>query len=143
MPAAVSANITIGILFDIVFGATSGGVMEHLNGKDGKLLSSFDAMAATIDWLDAYRTSDPAIINLYADDAVLEGSGDTASKIIGRDAIERHWQERFRTHPVEELVDLDVKDNSVLIAYLVLGRTEKTLLIFDDAGEIVRSCCPC
>ncbi|WP_283806218.1 hypothetical protein [Bradyrhizobium sp. DOA1] len=33
---------------------------------------SFDAMAAAVDWLDAYRASDvEAILDLYAEDAVV------------------------------------------------------------------------
>jgi ketosteroid isomerase-like protein len=35
-------------------------------------MSSFNPMAAALDWLDAYRAADLSIVDMYAPNAVLE-----------------------------------------------------------------------
>jgi ketosteroid isomerase-like protein len=49
-------------------------------------MSSFDPMAAAIDWLDAYRASDLSIADLYSESAALECCNGQAT-VVGRAAI--------------------------------------------------------
>ena len=50
-------------------------------------MSTFDPMAAAIDWLDAYRAHSPLIVNLYAEDAILECACGRQIVLFGRTTI--------------------------------------------------------
>ena len=72
-------------------------------------MSTFDPMAAAIDWLDAYRAGSPSIIDFYAPGAVLECGCGGAKVARGRVAIFDYWLKRFVDYPAGELVDLPAK----------------------------------
>ena len=68
---------------------------------------TFDAMAAAIDWLDAYRDSDiETIVKMHADGAVVECHCDGAETITGRESLRAYWERRFTDYPASDLDDL-------------------------------------
>ena len=50
-------------------------------------MSTFDPMAAAIDWLDAYRAASLSIVDLYAELASLECVCGGRRIMVGHDAI--------------------------------------------------------
>ena len=50
-------------------------------------MSTFDPMAASIDWLDADREASLSVVDLYASDAVVECGCGGIKGICGRTAI--------------------------------------------------------
>ena len=65
----------------------------------------FDAMAAAVDWLDAYRAGDiDSILWMYRDDAVTKCVCDGVT-IVGKDCLRSYWAKRLRDHPAEYLDD--------------------------------------
>ena len=60
-------------------------------------MSTFDPMAAAIDWLDAYRAASLSIVDLYAELASLECACGGRRIMVGHDAITAYWGQRFRT----------------------------------------------
>lgn len=103
-------------------------------------MSSFDPMAAAVDWLDAYRAADPDIANLYATDATVECC-DGHTTLVGRKAIAQYWRMRFLEKPASRLEDLRANGDTVLVSYAVPGETLRVTLRFSEAGEISRSSC--
>ncbi|WP_407113136.1 nuclear transport factor 2 family protein [Bradyrhizobium sp. LMG 9283] len=58
---------------------------------------SFDPMAVAIDWLDAYRAGDiEAILDMYAEDAVVHCGCGGVKTISGREALRAYWLDRLR-----------------------------------------------
>jgi hypothetical protein len=104
-------------------------------------VSSFDPMAAAVDWLDAYRAATLSIVDLYAPDAVLECDWDGPATVIGRSALTEYWRQRFDEKPAGELQGLQMAGDMVVVSYEVPGGIVQATLKFNDAGQIVRSQC--
>ena len=106
-------------------------------------MSSFDPMAAAIDWLDAYREANLAIVDLYSPDAVLECRCDGHHLVRSRDALVAYWRQRFVQKPAGALERLRISDETIVLSYAAPGGIVQAKLMFNDAGLIVRSqCCP-
>jgi hypothetical protein len=104
-------------------------------------MSSFDPMAAAIDWLDAYRAASFSIVDLYADSATLEcGCGGT-KVIAGRAGLVEYWRQRFVEKPAGELEDLQPDGAGVIVSYRVPHGIVRAILIFDTNGRIESSRC--
>ena len=56
-------------------------------------MSSFDPMAAAIDWLDAYRANDLSNVELYAPNASLECGCNGQITVSGRNALTKYWRQ--------------------------------------------------
>ena len=104
-------------------------------------MSSFDPMAAAIDWLDAYRAADLSIVDLYAADAALACNCDGDTLLTGKAAFIEHWRQRFAQRPAGALERLRMKDGMVVVSYAVPGGIVHERLKFNDAGLIFRSQC--
>ena len=105
-------------------------------------MSSFDPMAAAIDWLDAYRaaTLDP-ILDLYADGATLQCGCGGQKVIVGKAAIAEYWRQRFVEKPALDLEDLQPDGEAVVVSYRTPGGIVQAILNFDEAGLIERHRC--
>jgi len=104
-------------------------------------MSSFDPMAAAIDWLDAYRANDLSIVDFYALDASLECGCSGQATVIGRNALAEYWRLRFVENPAGELEALQMEGAAVVVSYAVPEGIVQARLNFNDAGEIVRCQC--
>ena len=105
-------------------------------------MSSFDPMAAAIDWLDAYRAADLSIADLYAEDAALECGCDSQTVVIGRSTIAAYWRLRFVAKPACDLESLQTDGGeAIVMSYAVPGGLVQAAFEFNDAGEIIRSRC--
>lgn len=99
---------------------------------------SFDPMAAAIDWLDAYRAGDiEAILEMYAEDAVVHCGCGGVKTITGREALRAYWIDRLREHPAGELDGLNRSHNDeTIISYITNTGVMSALFAFDAAGRI-------
>ena len=105
---------------------------------------SFDPMAVAVDWLDAYRAGDiEAILELYADDAVVHCGCSGVQTITGREALRAYWIDRLRNCPAGTLDDLNPSDRGTVISYATKTGVVSAALAFDAAGRIkVLDCGP-
>jgi hypothetical protein len=104
-------------------------------------VSTFDPMAAAIDWFDAYRATSLSIVDLYASDAVVE-CGCGMMVVCGRAAITGYWLQRFADKPAGELLQLQHNDgDGIAISYRVPDGLVQATLYFDYDGKIARSIC--
>jgi hypothetical protein len=104
-------------------------------------MSTFDPMAAAIDWLDFYRAGSLSIVDLYAPEAALECECGGLKVIRGRAAIFEYWRRRLNDWPAGELIELQPADAAILVTYqLPQGRVLATLF-FDSSGKIARHVC--
>ena len=76
-------------------------------------------MAATIDWLDAYRAGSLSIVDLYASDATLECGCDGMKVARGRPAISDYWIKRFADCPAGALIELQPNGDAIVVSYRV------------------------
>jgi hypothetical protein len=98
---------------------------------------TFDAMAAAVDWLDAYRAADlEAILTLFADDAVVECRCDGAATITGKQSLPIYWQQRLKDYPASDLDDLQPSSDGATVSYLSHDGVVGAILEFDPAGRI-------
>jgi hypothetical protein len=104
-------------------------------------MSSFDPMAAAIDWLDAYRDANLSIVDFYSPDAVLECSCDGPRLVTSRGALVTHWRQRFLQTPAGVLERLQISGGMIVLSYAVPDGIMQAKLMFNDAGLIVRSQC--
>ena len=99
---------------------------------------TFDAMAAALDWLDAYRAGDiEAILDLYAEDACIECGCGGIKTITGRTALRAYWEQRLRDYPASELDDLQPVSSGAAMAYISSTGAVSAILEFDPKGRIV------
>jgi hypothetical protein len=98
----------------------------------------FDSLAAAIDWLDAYRGKSQDVVDFYQPDARLECGCKPVQRVRGTSALEAYWNNRFRTKPALELVDLQPTGaHAVRISYKTSGEVVSALLQFDpSSGKI-------
>ena len=104
-------------------------------------MSSFDPMAAALDWFDAYRARDIAIIDLYASDAALECNCKSRAMIIGRTALHKYWRNRFDEKPAGALAELNTDGGSIVVSYSTPDGVVRAALKFNDQGKIIQSIC--
>jgi hypothetical protein len=78
-------------------------------------------MAAAVDWLDAYRTANLAIVDMYAESALLRCDCNGTQELHGRAAIKAYWEQRFAEKPAGELTDLNLFDDGIVVSYRVPG----------------------
>jgi ketosteroid isomerase-like protein len=99
---------------------------------------SFDPMAVAVDWLDAYRAGDiDAILELYAEDAVVHCGCAGGQTITGREALRAYWVDRLRKYPAGTLDDLNPWQNDgTVISYITSAGVMSALLAFDATGRI-------
>src|SRR5918999_4417769 len=102
-------------------------------------MSSFDPMAAAIDWLDAYRAGSLSIVDMYDEAAALECGCNGQTTLCGRTAIAAYWRQHLVEMPAGELEDLQPEGNAIVVAYGVPDGVVRTELFFNDAGKIARS----
>ncbi|MCK1393756.1 nuclear transport factor 2 family protein [Bradyrhizobium sp. 1] len=103
---------------------------------------SFDPMAVAVDWLDAYRAGDiEAILELYAEDAVVHCGCCGVQTIRGREALRAYWVDRLRKYPAGTLDDLNPSDDGTMISYVTSAGVMSALFAFDAAGRIKELAC--
>ena len=103
----------------------------------------FDPMAAAVDWLDAYRAGDiEAILEMYADDAVVHCGCGGMKTIAGRDGLRAYWVDRLKTYPASGLDNLLPTSDGAVISYGVGARgVVSATLAFDASGRIAELTC--
>ncbi|WP_245285160.1 nuclear transport factor 2 family protein [Bradyrhizobium sp. WSM3983] len=100
-------------------------------------MMSFDPMAAAVDWLDAYRAGDiEAILEMYAENVVVQCSCSGVKTLTGREALRAYWVERLREHPATGLDDLQPSHDGAVISYVTRTGVVSAVLVFDRAGKI-------
>jgi hypothetical protein len=104
-------------------------------------MSSFDPMAAAIDWLDAYRAASFSIVDMYAVDGAVECRCSGAKTLYGRAAINEYWRQRFADEPAGELIDLQIADGGIVVSYRAPYDVVQAFLRFDGEGKISHSRC--
>lgn len=104
-------------------------------------MSSFDPMAAAIDWLDAYRAASLSIVDFYAPNGALECSCGGEKVLYGRAAHESYWRQRFKEMPAGALADLQMEGEDIVLAYEVPGGIGQAVLHHDQDGKISLSRC--
>jgi ketosteroid isomerase-like protein len=98
---------------------------------------TFDAMAAAVDWLDAYRAGDiDAILKMFADDAVVECHCGGMATITGKEGLRAYWERRLKDYPASGLDDLQRSSDGATISYLSRGVVVSATLEFNANGRI-------
>ena len=101
----------------------------------------FDAMAAAVDWLDAYRAGDiESILKMYRHDAVTRCECNGVN-LVGKDDLRSYWAKRLRDHPAEHLDDIALCDDVTVISYVTHDDVVAAILEFDASGRIVSLRC--
>jgi hypothetical protein len=106
---------------------------------------SFDPMAAAIDWLDAYRSSDlELMLTMFADDAVIQCGCCAMTTIRGKEPFRAYWQQRFQDCVPYDLDDLQPSCKGTLISYVTSAGTVSADVQFNHDGKIafMRLGCP-
>lgn len=104
-------------------------------------MSSFDPIAAAVDWLDAYRARSLAIVDFYADDAAVACGCGGEKVLYGRAAIAEYWKQRFIDEPAGDLEDLQIDGDTVVVSYRASHGPVQATLTFDGEGRLARSEC--
>jgi hypothetical protein len=104
-------------------------------------MSTFDPMAAAVDWLDAYRAASLTIVSMYSGNASLECRCDGQQVLTGPQAITEYWRQRFSQKPAGELVDVRPDGDAIVVSYRVPAGIVRALLRFDETGLIKQSSC--
>jgi hypothetical protein len=103
---------------------------------------SFDPMALAVDWFDPSRAGDvDAILETYADDAVLNCGCGGMKSISGNEGLRAYWVERLRGFPANGLDNLHPAEDGVMISYATLTGVVRAVLVFDANGKIVWQAC--
>jgi hypothetical protein len=104
-------------------------------------VSTFDPMDAAINWLNAYRAHSPLIVNLYAEDAILECGCGRQIVLVGRTAIANYWWQCFVEKSAGALEDLQPHGGGIVVSYRVPDGIVQAILHFDESGKIKHSRC--
>jgi ketosteroid isomerase-like protein len=103
---------------------------------------TFDAMAAAVDWLDAYRAADiEALLSMYGGDAVIDCGCGGLKSISGHERFRAYWENRLRDYPAFDLEDLQLSSEGVAIAYISRNDIVSATLDFGPHGKITRHGC--
>jgi ketosteroid isomerase-like protein len=99
---------------------------------------SFDPMAAAIDWLDAYRSSDlELVLSMFADDAVVHCGCCAKTTLCGKESFRAYWTQRFQDCAASDLEGIQPSGSGTSIAYVTRAGTVAADVQFDRDGEIV------
>ncbi|WP_027527399.1 nuclear transport factor 2 family protein [Bradyrhizobium sp. Ec3.3] len=103
---------------------------------------SFHPMAAAVDWLDAYRAGDvDAILEMFADDAVIHCSCGSIKIVTEKESLRAYWVQRIRENPAYGFDYLYPTDGGAMISYIVRDRAIAAVLTFNASGQIERLSC--
>ncbi|MEK9279868.1 nuclear transport factor 2 family protein [Bradyrhizobium sp. ISRA442] len=103
---------------------------------------SFDPMAAAVNWLDAYRAGDvDALLEMYADDAVVHCGCGGIKTITGKEGLRAYWVKRLREYPASDLDNLQPSEGGTIIAYVAPDGVVSAVLTFNGAGQIASLTC--
>ena len=98
---------------------------------------SFDPMAAAIDWLDAYRSSDlEPLLKMFADDAVIECGCCAMSSLAGEKAARAYWRQRFLDCSPSDLTDVQPTRDGTAVSYRARNGNVAAVLEFNSKGKI-------
>jgi hypothetical protein len=98
---------------------------------------SFDPMAAAIDWLDAYRSSDlEPLLKMFADDAVIECGCCAMTSLSGKRAARAYWRQRFLDCSPSDLMDVQPTREGTAISYRARNGVVAAILEFNSKGKI-------
>jgi ketosteroid isomerase-like protein len=98
---------------------------------------SFDPMAAAIDWLDSYRSSDlEFMLSMFADDAVVQCGCCAMTTICGKESFRAYWEQRFQDCAASDLVDIQPSGSGTSISYVTGFGTVAADVQFDRDGKI-------
>ncbi|MTV14084.1 nuclear transport factor 2 family protein [Bradyrhizobium sp. BR2003] len=103
---------------------------------------SCDPMAATVNWLDAYRAGDlEEILGMFADNAVIHCDCGGQKTLTGKNALRAYWLDRLKRYPAFGLNDLKPKHGDVAISYITTSGIVGAVLTFDATGRIKSVSC--
>lgn len=104
--------------------------------------AGFDAMAAAVDWLDAYRAANlDTILGLYDDDASIECGCGGQTVLIGKAALRHYWLQRFAENSPLELDDIQPAGDGIVLAYQTREGLVRVVFSFNAAGKIANTHC--
>ena len=108
----------------------------------GTIKMKFDAMAAAVDWLDAYRAGDiDVILEMFAEDAAVECRCGGMTTIIGKEGLRAYWKRRLQDYPASDLDDVQPSNDGAAISYHARDRVVGAMLEFNPAGRITLMRC--
>jgi hypothetical protein len=103
---------------------------------------TFDAMAAAVDWLDAYRAGEiEALLEMHADGSVVDCCCSGGPTITDRESLQVYWVKRLKSYPALDLNDINASSEGASLSYLSQDRVISSILEFNSTGRIIRSRC--
>ncbi|MFK4507203.1 hypothetical protein ABIF81_002381 [Bradyrhizobium daqingense] len=103
---------------------------------------SFDAMAAAVDWLDAYRARDvDAILQMYTEGAVIVGGCGGMKTITGPKGRRTYWVRRLAEYTASRLANIQPAGEGALISYAVPEGVVSAVLRFNSVRRISSHTC--
>ena len=109
------------------------------------LAGDFDQVALVVDWLDACRNRDLAVLlDLYADGAKLECQCGEVRVSEGRDELESYWRPRLNglAPTAYGLEEITPTAEGVVLDYLSHeGKPVRILFTFSRDARILRTAC--
>jgi ketosteroid isomerase-like protein len=98
----------------------------------------FDSMAIAIDWLDEYRAKSLALLDFYAEDAVIMCGCGTEKALSGRTALQSYWLTYFDENLSIDLIGLEDRGGDVVaVTYRTPHRVVRTILVFDARTGLI------
>ena len=98
---------------------------------------TFDAMAAAVDWLDAYRVGEiGAILKMCAEDVVVECRCGSMKTIAEHESLRAYWERQIKDYPALDLDDIQSSDDQATISYLSRHGVVVATLEFNADGRI-------
>jgi hypothetical protein len=102
------------------------------------MMSSFDPMAAAIDWLDAYRVGALSIDDLYVDDASIFCGCGGEKAVSGPEPRKAYWVSRFANKPAGDLIGIEDRGGDVVaVTYRTSCDVVQSVLVFDGSSGLV------
>ena len=110
-----------------------------------ELADDFDQIALVVDWLDACRNRDlTTLLDLYADDAKLEGECGEVKVSGGRAELESYWRPRLNaiSPTAFGLEEITPTAEGVVLDYLSHeGKPVRIAFTFSRDAKIQRTAC--
>jgi hypothetical protein len=108
-------------------------------------VSDFDQMGVVVDWVDACRNGDLAmLLDLYADDAQLECTCNGSQRYRGRSELEAYWRPRLDAFSLAGfgLEEISPAPQGVDLEYSVAGALRiRASFRFSPEGKIYSTLC--
>jgi hypothetical protein len=102
------------------------------------MASTFDNLAAAVDWLDYYRARSLRVLDLYAEDANIICGCRNGKRLNGRPLLRSYWVSRFEEKPALDLIDLeDWRAGIVAVSYRTNIDIVRAILSFDMATGLI------